>query len=72
MFSSVSNVLFTKKNGKVKKMWEMNPHSYNCVRKASSRNKLMNKWLTGMLKRCRLPQVMDMEIENHALRGEKC
>lgn len=53
-------------------MWEMNPHSYNCVRKASSRNKLMNKWLTGILKRCRLPQVIDMEIDNYALRGEKC
>ena len=42
------------------------------MKKTPSRNKLMNKWLTGILKRCRLPQDIDMESKKHVLGGARC
>ncbi len=72
MFLSISNALFTKKNGKAKKMLEMNPLAYDSMKKAPSRNKPMNKWLTGISKRCGLPHDIDMENKKHVLGGERC
>lgn len=64
MFSSVSNVLSIKKGE-----WESRREKD--MKKAPSRNKLMNKWLTGISKRCRLPQDIDMENKKHVLGGER-
>jgi len=41
-------------------------------KKLPSRNKLMNKWLTGISKRCKLPEGIDMKNKNHVLGGERC
>ncbi|OHC06913.1 MAG: hypothetical protein A3K50_08640 [Planctomycetes bacterium RIFOXYD12_FULL_42_12] len=65
MFSSVSNVLSIKEGE-----WESGREKD--MRKTPSRNKRTNKWLTGISKRCKLPEGIDMKNKNHVLGGERC